>query len=72
MTFTEDLIKTADQKETDPDFTTRVVKRGDTLSSIAAQMYSNPALWRVIADANNVDDARKILVGQTLQIPKAG
>lgn len=72
VTFTEAINEKEELKETDPDFTTRVVKRGDTLSTIAAQMYSNPALWRVIADANDVDDARIIQIGRTLHIPKVG
>jgi len=72
VTFTEALNEKADLKETDPDFTTRVVKRGDTLSSIAGELYSNQALWRVIADANGVDNPRTIQVGRTLHIPKIG
>jgi hypothetical protein len=58
------------QRESDPEFTTHVVKRGDTLSSIAATMYSDPALWRVIADTNNLDDPRHLEIGRALNIPK--
>lgn len=58
------------QRESDPEFTTHVVKRGDTLSSIAATMYADPALWRVIADTNRLDDPRHLEIGRTLNIPK--
>ena len=33
-----------------------VVKRGETVSSIAGEEYGDPALWRVIADHNDLDD----------------
>jgi hypothetical protein len=58
------------QRETDPEFTTRVVKRGDTLSSIAAETLGDPTLWRFIADANNLDDPLRLAVGMSLSIPK--
>ena len=70
VTFTEYVPPKKDQKDTDPDYTTRIVKRGDTLSSIAAEMYTNPALWRLIADANEMDDPRRIQIGRALHIPK--
>ena len=58
------------QRKTDPEFTTYVVRRGDTLSSIAAQVYNDPSVWRVVADANHLDDPRHIEVGQALNVPK--
>ncbi|HEX5734707.1 MAG TPA: LysM peptidoglycan-binding domain-containing protein [Blastocatellia bacterium] len=70
LTFKEFIGWEEDKRKTDPEFTTRVVKRGDTLSSIAAEMYYNPALWRVIADANGLDDPRPLEIGMTLNIPK--
>jgi nucleoid-associated protein YgaU len=70
VSFTEFLSSKEDQLETDPEFTTRVAKRGDTLSRIASEMYGDPALWRVIADANRLDDPRRLEVGRTLHIPK--
>lgn len=48
---------------------TRIVKRGDTLSSIAAEEYGNPALWRVIAAANQLTDPRRLTPGQLLTVP---
>jgi Contractile injection system tube protein/LysM domain len=46
-----------------------VVKRGDTLSSIAAQEYLDPRLWRPIADENAIDDPNHIIPGSVLLIP---
>ncbi|HVP98337.1 MAG TPA: LysM peptidoglycan-binding domain-containing protein [Roseiarcus sp.] len=72
VAFTEYLDPTKDELENDPEFTTRLVKRGDTLSSIAGQVYRDPTNWRVIAEVNGVDDARRIAVGLRLNIPKLG
>ena len=60
------------QRETDPELTTRVVKAGDTLSSIAGELYGDPGLWRTVADANGLDDPRRLQPGKRLTIPKAG
>lgn len=70
VAFQEWLPSDQDQKETDPEFTTRLVKRGDTLSSIAAAVYRDPSLWRVIAEVNRLDDPRQIQIGQRLSIPR--
>lgn len=45
------------------------VKKGDTLSKIAARFYRDASKWKVIADANHIRDHRKIYVGQKLRIP---
>jgi hypothetical protein len=70
VTFLEFLDPEKDQRLTDPELTTRIVKRGDTLPNIAAEIYGNPALWRVIAEANGIDNPRALSVGVTLTIPK--
>jgi nucleoid-associated protein YgaU len=72
VAFTEYLDPTKDELENDPEFTTRLVKRGDTLSSIAGEVYRDPTLWRVIAEANGLDDPRQVAVGKRLNIPKTG
>ena len=69
VTFTEFLVPQTDKKKTDPELTTHVVMRGDTISSIAAQVYRNPTSWRTIAEANRLDDPRHLEIGQTLTIP---
>ncbi|GAA5193533.1 peptidoglycan-binding protein [Rugosimonospora acidiphila] len=48
----------------------RVVRRGDTLASIAAQEYQDPARWRDIAVANGIANPRTLLPGSVLTIPK--
>lgn len=48
---------------------TRVVKRGDTLSSIAREEYNDSSLWRPIAQANGIRDPRSLTPGQVLVIP---
>jgi nucleoid-associated protein YgaU len=46
-----------------------IVRRSDTLSSIANQLYGNPALWRPIADANRIVNPRVLEPGTALLIP---
>lgn len=48
---------------------TRMVRRGETLSGIAAEQYNDPALWRPIAAANHIDNPRKLEPGLVLAIP---
>jgi hypothetical protein len=69
VTFREYLDPIKDQKETDPELTTHIVKRGNTLSSIAAELYGDPTRWRVIAEANNLEDPRNLEIGKLLSIP---
>ena len=58
------------QHKQSPDLAkTRVVRRGDTLSAIAAQEYDDPAMWRPIARANGIVDPRRLTPGQVLSIP---
>ena len=70
VAFVEFLDPKKDQRQTDPELTTHVVKRGDTLSGIAAEVYQDPALWRIVAEANGLDDPRQLEIGQTLTIPE--
>ncbi|NIM13509.1 MAG: LysM peptidoglycan-binding domain-containing protein [Candidatus Aminicenantes bacterium] len=46
-----------------------VVKQGDNLWSIAAKEYGDPAQWRLIADANRIDNPRLLEPGRELVIP---
>jgi nucleoid-associated protein YgaU len=48
---------------------TWVVKRGETLSSIAAEEYRDPSLWRPIAAENEIDDPLSLAPGTVLLIP---
>ena len=47
----------------------RVVKRGDTLSSIAAEEFHDATLWRPIAETNRIDDPLALQPGTVLSIP---
>jgi nucleoid-associated protein YgaU len=45
------------------------VRRGDTLSAIAADAYRDPSRWRDIARANAITDPRTIQPGRVLTLP---
>jgi nucleoid-associated protein YgaU len=49
---------------------TYVVRRGDTLSGIAAMAYRDPTNWRPIARENNIADPRRLRPGLVLTIPR--
>ena len=44
---------------------------GDSLASIAFREYGDPAMWRPLAEANNIDDPIRLSVGRTLIVPAA-
>jgi nucleoid-associated protein YgaU len=48
---------------------TYVVRRGDTLSGIAAAQYRDATLWRPIAFANKIVNPRLLAPGTVLTIP---
>lgn len=48
----------------------RVLRRGETLHSLAAQEYGDPARWRHIALANGITNPRTVRPGTSLTIPK--
>ncbi|MDJ0693223.1 LysM peptidoglycan-binding domain-containing protein [Mastigocoleus sp. MO_188.B34] len=70
VTFTEYIKPQDDQRKTDPELTTHTVKRGDKLSSIAAKLYGDPTRWRIIAEANSLDNPRQLEIGKILTIPE--
>ena len=47
-----------------------VVKDGDSLQSIAYRSYGDPNRWRVIAEANGVDNPLHLRRGTTLNLPR--
>ena len=69
VVFNEYIDPEQNKRQNDPDLTTVLVKRGDTLSAIAARLYRDPTKWRVIAVANRIDDPRRIEIGKRLSIP---
>ncbi len=44
------------------------IQEGDTLAWIAHQMYGDTALWRHLADVNQIDNPRRLRAGQALLI----
>lgn len=46
-----------------------IVAAGETLSAIAARFYNDPQLWRAIAAANEIDDPRAVMAGDSLVVP---
>lgn len=46
------------------------VRRGDTLSSIAAAVYRRPDAWRELARANGITDPRELRPGRVLTVPR--
>lgn len=48
---------------------THTVRLGDTLHGIAGVHYGDPTRWRVIAQANGIDDPRALRPGTVLSIP---
>jgi hypothetical protein len=47
----------------------RVLPRGKTVSHLAWEEYGDPGEWRLIADANNLDNPRLVAPGTTLAVP---
>jgi YD repeat-containing protein len=49
--------------------TSYTVRGGDTLSSIAQEVWGDSSLWYLIADANGLTDSDSLAAGQLLNIP---
>jgi nucleoid-associated protein YgaU len=47
----------------------RVLRPGDSLASIAYEELGSPSLWRVIAEANHIDDPFRLAPGRSLIVP---
>lgn len=47
----------------------RILKDGDQLWTIAANEYDDPDNWRPIANANNIDNPRKVKPGTAIVVP---
>jgi len=45
------------------------VKAGDTLSGIAGVLWKDPFKWRLLAEANEIDNPRALTPAQTLIVP---
>lgn len=77
VTLTE-AVDEADKKGTnptsyaEPGLKRRVVRPRDTLAGIAYEEYGHSGLWRLIAEANRIDDPMSIEPGQVIAIPNQG
>jgi hypothetical protein len=53
-----------------PDRThSHIIRNGETLSAISGSYYHKPGDWRAIADANEIEDPRRLTPGTFLVIP---
>ncbi len=52
----------------EPGYRRRVVTEEDTIDWIAYEEYGDSAMWRFIADTNNLDDPSRLKPGQVLAI----
>ena len=53
-----------------PDLRSHVVRDGDSLPSISYASYGDPTTWRVIAEANGIDDPLSLRRGRVLGVPQ--
>lgn len=49
-----------------------VLQSSETLSTLAGEHYRRPGQWRMIADANNIEDPRRLVPGTFLTVPPLG
>ncbi len=68
--FSKTLWLNVYQSEYEPNEYVYEVKNGDTLSSIAFQFYQDYLLFKVIAEANNIENPNLIRTGFPLAIPE--
>jgi Contractile injection system tube protein len=63
-------VQLREMKLKSPDRTrVRVIREGETLAGISAEVYGDPRLWRVLADANGIERPRFVPVGTPLYVP---
>lgn len=60
-----------EEEDSKAGWSTYTVKSGDTLISIAQDVYGDGTKFNLIAEANGIDKNNKLRVGQELQIPPA-
>jgi nucleoid-associated protein YgaU len=68
--MTEFLNRDDDERITDPETSSRIVRRGDSLANIAADVYGDPAQWRRIATANGIENPLDVPPGSKLTLPR--
>ena len=69
--FRPAAVQVKERPTSSPDFDkTWVVRRGDTLSSIAGAVYRDSSKWRDIATNNGIVDPRRLSPGRVLALPR--
>jgi hypothetical protein len=64
-------VQLKDNPRSSPDVEKQyAVRRGDTLSNIAAGVYRDSGVWRAIAKANGIRDPRTLEPGRVLMLPR--
>ncbi len=65
------IVEQAKTPKSSPDVEKRhTVRRGDTLSGVAALAWSDPTRWREVARHNGIQDPRRLEPGVELLIPR--
>ena len=65
-----DQTRVALSQDSSPDLThVRVLRAGDTLAALCAQIYGDPALYLKVARANNLDGVRHLPAGTRVRFP---
>lgn len=68
--YSEASKQMKDKPRHSSDHTKRIMLReGESLSSICAREYKDPKQWRVIANANNIEDPLNVPAGKVLKLP---
>lgn len=63
-------VQLRELKRQSPDRTRlRLVRDGETLAQISDEAYGDPRLWRVLAEANDIERPRFLRSGSVLRIP---
>lgn len=66
----DDQTRVAMAQDQSPDLThVRLVKAGDTLPGLCGQIYGNPRLYLEVAEANGLDDFRRLVPGTKVFFP---
>jgi hypothetical protein len=67
-TFEQTKVLSGEQQS--PDHTkVRVLRDGDSLQSLAHSEYEDVALWKILAEHNNIENPLKIPAGTVIEIP---
>lgn len=66
----EGTLRRSSQPEDDKGYVDHVIQPGETISKLAKKYYGDYKQFHIIAQYNDLDDATRISVGQSIKIPK--